>query len=91
MNRNNVHNHPMHAFWANGNDIVNMGANYGITWNYQKGEWRTWRGNNYGEVATLTVDINHEHYYEGSNTTGSSGDMENRPSNYTIRVWKRIS
>ena len=94
MNRNNIHNHPMYAFWANDSPVTNIGSNYGITWNNRKGEWRSWvqYGNqNQAEVGTLGVDTNHEHYYEGSSTTGSSGDIENRPSNYTIRIWKRIS
>ena len=84
----------MYAFIANDVNVANIGANYGITWNNRKGGWRSWvqYGNQkQAKVGTLGVDTNHEHYYEGSSTTGSSGYIENRPSNYTIRIWKRTS
>ena len=39
----------------------------------------------------FTMDLSHEHYYSGSSTTEASGGTENRPSNYTIRIWKRTA
>ena len=93
MNRNNIHNHPMYAFIADDTN-VHIGNNFGITWNGRPGQWKSWV--QYGNqtepaVGTLGVDTNHEHYYEGSNTTSASGGTETRPYNFTIRVWKRTA
>ena len=92
MNRNWFHNHSMYCFMANEAPITNIGNNFGITWNGRKGLWESYvqNGNQIEpRIGTLGVDINHEHYYEGSSTTGSSGSTENRPTNFTIKVWKR--
>ena len=81
-------------FFASNSDKINIGTNYGLTWNDRTGEWLSWV--QYGNqtepaIGTLGVDTNHEHYYEGSNTTSASGGTETRPYNFTIRVWKRTA
>ena len=84
----------MFTFLTSGAGSISLGENYGLSPNTYKGDWRVYQQNgNKVEPATgtLAVDTNHEHYYEGSGLTGSSGGTENRPSNYTIRIWKRTA
>ena len=94
MNRNFAHNHPMYTFLTSGAGTIPLGENYGLSPNKNKGDWIVYQQDgNQTEPATgtLAADTNHEHYYSGSGTTEGSGGTENRPSNYTFRIWKRTA
>lgn len=40
----------------------------------------------------LNIDASHAHSFYGIiGTTSSKGDIESRPENYTIRIWKRTA
>lgn len=53
---------------------------------------RTFDGNgSYPFLFDCYINVSHTHSFSASGTTDSAGNTENRPSNYTIRIWRRIS
>lgn len=37
------------------------------------------------------IDVSHIHDFTADGTTEIAGNKENRPSNYTVRIWKRTA
>ena len=44
-----------------------------------------------GKYATLNFRYSHNHLCSGTTSSNDSSATENRPMNYTIRIWKRIA
>ena len=80
------HRHPVKGDWDEGTYYEGIGAINGRPPNYQRvNVWTDYCGElNHTHSFTFTPSVS-------QNLGMSDGDAETRPSNYTIKVWKRTA
>lgn len=88
MNRNASHNHVFFAndYGGGGTKFLSFQAGGDSLSRFDSHSWNL-------EEAVAYANTDHEHTFTtdaATGSTGSSGGTENRPDNYTKRIWRRV-